>query len=96
LHIALFVCSPITVAEPRVFKNENGLYGFKNYETGKINIPADYEYADNFSEGIAWVITNNKYCGINESGKIIVQCIDAGRFFSMPGPFSEGVICNNK
>ena len=50
---------------------ENGLYGFK--KDGAVVIPAKYNFADSFSEGLARVVINGKWSYIDKSGKEVIQ-----------------------
>ena len=49
---------------------ENGLYGFK--KDGAVVIPAKYNFADSFSEGLARVVINGKWSYIDKSGKEVI------------------------
>ena len=50
---------------------ENGLYGFK--KDGAVVIPAKYNFADSFSEGLARVELYGKWSYIDKSGKEVIQ-----------------------
>ena len=50
---------------------ENDLYGFK--KDGAVVIPAKYDFADSFSEGLAPVGINGKLGYIDKSGKEVIQ-----------------------
>ena len=62
----------------RVLKNNK--YGYM--KNGKMVISANYEYASEFSEGLARVGKNGKYGFINEKGKVVVpiQYVAASNF----------------
>ncbi len=62
-----------------------GKWGYMNSE-GKMMIPAQFDYADDFSEGMAVVAFRNQPCVINENGK---RVIDTGSF-QFISRFSEG------
>jgi len=55
---------------------ENKLWGFKNEQN--IIIPAQFDYADEFSEGFAKVKKNGKWGYINEKGKTVIPFQFAG------------------
>ena len=63
---------------------ENGLYGFK--KDGAVVIPAKYNFADSFSEGLARVVLNGKWSYIDKSGKEVIQLK-----YDVVGDFSEGL-----
>ena len=65
-------------------KDDNLLYGFID-ETGKVVIPCIYDYAVNFSEGLAVVRRDNKYGFVNKSGEEVIPCK-----YSSASSFSEG------
>lgn len=52
-----------------VFRTQDRLRGYLNINTGKIVIPAQYQRAWNFSEGIAAVYKEGRVSFINESGE---------------------------
>jgi len=64
-----------------------GKIGFINH-TGSLIIPATFDNADSFSEGLASVQVNGKYGYINEAGKFEIE-----PQFDAAGPFSEGLAC---
>lgn len=51
---------------------QNGMRGFLNVYTGKIEIPAQYERAWVFSEGLGAVVKNGKVGFIDHSGKVVI------------------------
>jgi len=57
-----------------VFANENLDYGFKDTQ-GEIIIKPIYEYADNFSNGLALVRDNGKFGFINTNGEIVIDIV---------------------
>ena len=60
---------------------ENGLYGFK--KDGAVVIPAKYNFADSFSEGLARVVINGKWSYIDKSGKEVIHLkYDFADYFS--------------
>ena len=63
---------------------ENDLYGFK--KDGAVVIPAKYNFADSFSEGLARVVINGKWSYIDKSGKEVIQLK-----YDVVGDFSEGL-----
>ena len=71
---------------------ENGLYGFK--KDGAVVIPAKYNFADSFSEGLARVELYGKWSYIDKSGKEVIQLK-----YNFADSFSEGlarVVINGK
>jgi hypothetical protein len=64
---------------------KDGKYGYID-QTGKLVIPFLYEYAHNFSEGLAAVKFNGKYGYIDKTGKWVIQ-----PQFTGGGIFSEGL-----
>lgn len=66
-----------------VYNSEKG-YGFVN-KMGDEVIPCQFDFARNFSDGLACVELNNRYGFIDKTGKIIIPCIYKGAF-----DFSEG------
>ncbi len=60
-----------TTSEPTLesFK-ENNKYGYK--ANGKIVIPAQYDGADEFREGLAFVSKNEKWGFINQQGEVVI------------------------
>ena len=63
------------------FDNDNNQFGYKD-TTGKIVIPARFDEASHFSEGLARVRINEKYEFINEEGKeVILPQFDIVHFF---------------
>lgn len=57
-----------------VFANEDLNFGFKNKQ-GDIIINPIYEYADNFSNGLALVRDNGRFGFINKNGEIVIDII---------------------
>jgi len=53
---------------------QNGKRGFLNIYTGKIEIPAQYDKAWIFSEGLGAVIKGNKLGFINKKGETVIPC----------------------
>ncbi|MBR6030851.1 MAG: WG repeat-containing protein [Bacteroidaceae bacterium] len=54
-----------------IVKDERGCYGFQDL-SGKIVIPCQWKFADNFSEGLARVKDDNeKWLTIDKSGNIV-------------------------
>lgn len=51
---------------------QNGMRGFLNVYTGKIEIPAQYERAWVFSEGLGAVVKNGKLGFIDHKGKVVI------------------------
>lgn len=66
------------------FKDNSGKYGFSDRENQELLIPANYDYADSFSEGLASVRKDGKYGYIDKSGKTVIPFIyvDAMRFYA--------------
>lgn len=88
ISILVFVCLSISVIAqtnfyPVEIKNK---WTYMNGE-GRIILPAVYDYADEFYEGMAVVAVRNLPCVINEKGKRI---IDTGLYQNI-GHFSQGL-----
>lgn len=66
------------------FEDNSGKYGFSDRENQELLIPANYDYADSFSEGLASVRKDGKYGYIDKSGKTVIPFIyvDAMRFYA--------------
>ena len=62
---------------------QNYLWGYED-EKGNIQIPAKFEWANEFSEGLAWVSNNGVYCFINEDGTIVIDSLEKeyGSFYA--------------
>ncbi len=72
---------------------ENSKTGYKD-QYGNVVIPAIYDWASSFSEGLAPVMQNGKWGYINTNGKVVVPFIYDDAF-----GFTEGLACvmqNNK
>ena len=54
-----------------IFKDSNGKYGFKN-KSGEIVIPAKYQQANNFREGLARFRLDNKWSFVDKTGKEVI------------------------
>ena len=67
------------------YRDSGGKYGYKE-KSGKIIIPANYDRAWNFSEGLAVVEVDGKRGFIDTTGKM---AIPAG--FDVAGSFSQGL-----
>ncbi len=81
--------SPSTLADSKLFLfTRNSKYGYID-RTGKIIIPAKFENASDFSEGLAIVYTGKKLGSgyINRTGKIVIPA----NKFEYGGDFSEGL-----
>jgi len=50
-----------------------GEFGFMDF-TGEVTIPAKYEFANFFQEGLASIVQNGKYGFINKRGEIQIPC----------------------
>ena len=61
------------------------LWGFKN-ANGKVVIQPKFQYAFNFSEGLALVSLNDKYGYVNKTGEITIPCI-----YDFANNFIEGL-----
>ncbi len=57
-----------TAKDLKVFYNDKGLAGFKAKKGGKVIIPAEYDYAENFKDGVAIVRKAGKWDFINAKG----------------------------
>ena len=57
------------------FQDASEKWGFKEFETGNIVIPAKYDDVDCFIDGYAEVSVNNKRGVIDQNGKIIVPIL---------------------
>lgn len=73
------------------FKDNSGKYGFSDRENQELLIPANYDYAYAFSEGLASVRKDGKYGYIDKSGKEIIPFIYDNAY-----AFSEGLACVRK
>ena len=60
-------------------------YGFIDTR-GREVIPLEYDYAENFSEGLAKVVRNDKWGMINKQGIEVVLCQ-----YDKTGDFNEGM-----
>ena len=58
--------------EDFVMFEKNGQYGYKLKSTGEIVIPLKYDWADDFSEGLARVRLNNKLGFVDKTGKEVI------------------------
>jgi len=65
----------------------NNMHGYINTK-GQIVIPLIYEYADDFSDGLACVQRNNKYGFIDKNGTQVIDFI-----YEYAYGFSEGLAC---
>jgi DNA-binding transcriptional regulator/RsmH inhibitor MraZ len=74
---------PTNLATSELFLfTRNGKYGYID-RTGKIVIPAKFEYAGYFSEGLAIVAIGGKYGYIDRTGKIVIPAkLESARYFS--------------
>jgi len=71
-----------------MFHNKSGIYGFIS-KSGKMVISAKYDFAEDFSEGLALVGTNYyKRYFIDPKGDSIISCEND---FIIKGSFSEGL-----
>lgn len=57
-------------------------------QTGRVAIPAKFDAALEFSDGLAAVLVGEDYGYIDKSGEIVVKPA-----YVMVGPFSEGMAC---
>src|SRR6201988_765828 len=71
---------------------DKGKYGYIN-KTGKVIIPAQFEFADKFYEGLAVVKQGGKRGFIDPAGKMVIP---AQYDSKVDGYFSEGVACVKK
>ncbi len=67
------------------FRDDNGNYGYKD-KAGRIVIPAKFESAWEFSEGLARVISNDKRGFIDKTGSLVIPAI-----YDEAWEFSEGL-----
>lgn len=56
-----------------VFEDKHGCRGFLNVYTGRIRIPARWEYAWVFSEGVGAVVENNRLGFIDHNGNYVIR-----------------------
>ena len=68
------------------FKDNSDKYGFSDRENRELLIPANYDYAYSFSEGLASVRKDGKYGYIDKSGKTVIPFIHDGA-----SPFCKGL-----
>ncbi|MBR3455958.1 MAG: WG repeat-containing protein [Bacteroidaceae bacterium] len=73
-------------------RSENGLIGFKD-KTGKVVIPAQFDYAGEFSDGMCWVTKpgSDDIGYIDTTGKLVVPCLYAWPPERSPTDFHEGL-----
>lgn len=69
------------------FNNNPGAYGYIN-KAGKVVVEPKFEYAQLFSEGLAFVRVGGRYGCIDESGNIVIAPFLSER---TPWPFSNGL-----
>ncbi len=74
-----------------IIRDDKELYGFINYDTGKI-IKPQYDGAYDFSEGLAYVRNKKGEYFIDERGKVIISGIENYMLGSYN--FSEGVLAS--
>ena len=87
LLIAGIFISAIVTAQTKLFPIEiKGKFGYMD-QTGKMIIPALYDYADDFSEDLAVVALHNQPCVINLKN---IRVIDTS-VYQFIGAFSEGL-----
>lgn len=73
------------LAKKVIREDEEDSYGFID-KTGQIVIPYKYDYAGDFSEGLAKVKVNGRWGYINTVGEMIIKCL-----FENAGDFGEGL-----
>jgi hypothetical protein len=65
------------------YSSDYDLYGYADSATGKLVIPLQYDFAQEFYEGLAAVTKDNKSGFINTQGKVVVPLIyEDARYFS--------------
>lgn len=57
----------------RIFDNRTRLYGFID-RTGRIVIPCDMDYADDFHDGLALIVKDGRAGFIDKSGAVVIPC----------------------
>lgn len=76
----LFVIQGIMAQVPKVlplvpFHNETlDLYGYKDSLTGKIILPPQFDFAEQYFEGLGMVTMDGKNGFVNTAGKLIIPC----------------------
>ncbi len=80
----LLSCTYMSAQEMTAFRNELGIYGFKQW--GEVVIQPKFHHASDFSEGLAAVEMNGKYGYIDASGKCVIPYK-----FESASSFSEGL-----
>ena len=81
----------VKCTELRIFKADNGLYGYMDFDEN-ILIPAEYIYADDFSDDLAAVSIDGRLFGyINTSGKTVISFKYTSAF-----PFVDGIAKVNR
>ncbi|MBA3971225.1 MAG: WG repeat-containing protein [Bacteroidetes bacterium] len=84
------VCQSSVMAQETLYPfSEKGKYGFIN-KTGKVVLPAQFEYAEKFWEGLAVVKQGGKRGFIDQTGKLVIP---AQYDQKIDGYFSEGLAC---
>ena len=85
--IAAISISIIASAQTKLFPIEiKGKFGYMD-QTGKMIIPAMYDYADEFIDGMAVAALHNQPCVINQKNERIIDT----SIYQFIGVFSEGL-----
>lgn len=85
LLVSLFACISIVAQDPRFPIEEHGRWGYID-RSGKIAIEPRFEYAEEFSEGLAAIKLDGKWGFIDATGKIVIE-----PQYSAAHRFSEGL-----
>jgi hypothetical protein len=84
---ALALLAPaIAQAQTLTSFERNGKWGYQNVEDWQVVIPLKYDYASDFSEGLAAVELNGKWGAIDKTDKVVIPLM-----YEYVGYFSEGL-----
>ena len=87
--VVLFAQTTIMAQETLYPFSDKGKYGYIN-KTGKVVLPAQFEYAEKFYEGLAVVKQGGKRGFIDVTGKVVIPSIYDQK---IDGYFSDGLAC---
>src|SRR5437868_2238657 len=87
--VGLFCQSTVKSQDVLYPFSEKGKYGYIN-KTGKVVLPAQFEYSEKFYEGLAVVKQGGKRGFIDMTGKMVIPALYDQK---TDGYFSEGLAC---